>query len=170
MKLPHCLLAIHLVFILSCTQEEKPASVKDDANRNNDETAIRETIANETRAFVNRDSTRILSYYTKDSVTQSAWNNGNGAYTVLHGFEAISENFRKAFKANPERQILPEIERSGWYFKPLSRDWMWINFTQKYTATNGKVYTSYETRLMKQESGQWKIAVMLALSDHAVVE
>ncbi len=43
---------------------------------------------------------------------------------------------------------------------------MWVNFTQKMTTSDGKTYTSYETRLMKQESSNWKIAAMYALSDH----
>jgi hypothetical protein len=45
---------------------------------------------------------------------------------------------------------------------------MWVNFIQKITGTDGKLYTSYETRLMKKVGGQWKIAVMYALSDHAM--
>jgi len=60
------------------------------------------------------------------------------------------------------------LERTDWFFKPLSDQWVWVNFIQKTGGTDGKLYTSYETRIMKNVNGNWKLAVMYALSDHGV--
>jgi len=131
-----------------------------------DTTDIKRVIAGETQAFADRDSTRLLAYYTDDVITQSAWNNPTGSFTVLHGKDSIRANFARAFKNNPNRVYLPEIKRSRWTFRKLSADWMWVNFHQEIITTDGKVYGGYETRMMKKESEGWKIAVMYALNDH----
>jgi ketosteroid isomerase-like protein len=170
MKSPILISAAILFFLWGCREMEQRNTLAASFGEmeENPESTIKKIIENETLAYVNRDSTQLLSYYVTDDVTQSAWNNHNGTYGLHKGFEAISKNFRKQFKEHPERLHLPDVTRNDWYFRPLSKEWMWVNFIQKVTGTDGKLYTSYETRLMKKDGGQWKIAVMYALSDHAV--
>jgi ketosteroid isomerase-like protein len=158
------------LFLSGCREREQRVNLTASfsAKEENAESAIKKIIENETLAYVNRDSTQLLSYYVADDVTQSAWNSHNGTYGLYKGFDEISKNFRKQFKEHPERLHLPDVTRNDWYFRQLSKEWMWVNFIQKVTGTDGKLYTSYETRLMKKDGGRWKIAVMYALSDHAV--
>ena len=48
----------------------------------------------------------------------------------------------------------------------MGSDWTWVNYSEVIPMANGKTYHLLETRIMKHEATGWKIAVMLALSDH----
>jgi len=133
-----------------------------------DETAIKKIIAAETDAYARRDSTLLISFYTDDPVTQSAWNSPDGSFGTYKGFAQIKKNFSDAFRATPQASYKPAIERSEWFFRQLGEGWIWVNFIEKEITSEGKLHTNYETRLMKRESSGWKIAAMFALSDHGV--
>ncbi len=134
-----------------------------------DEQAIKNIIEQETAAYFQRDSTRLFSFYADDEITQTVWNSPDGSYGSYKGFRSIHKNFTEAFVKYPKPQVQPKVERTGWFFKPFSEEWMWVNFVQKHKGDDGKLVTNYETRVMKKVKGNWKIAVMYALSDHAVV-
>jgi hypothetical protein len=161
----HVLLIFLICLVFTRCESEK--SGESTQSQQQDEESIQQVIASETQAFVDRDSVALMNYYSDDDITQSAWNNPNGSYSSLKGIDNIRNNFRNAFRNNPARQHLPDIDRTGWHYRRLSDEWMWVNFIQEIKLTNGKLYTSYETRLMKKENSSWKIAVMYALSDHA---
>ncbi|MXV49585.1 hypothetical protein GS399_01260 [Pedobacter sp. HMF7647] len=131
-----------------------------------EENAVKKVITGETEAYVKRDSLLMFSYYISDDITQCLWNNLNGTYGSFKGLAQIRKNYSDFFKKNPEPAAEPKIERNNWYFKALSPDWMWVNFIQKTTMTDGKLFTNYETRLMKKENTGWKIAVVYSLGDH----
>ena len=158
--------SVMLCVITIACQPARQASNFREVIRHDDTAEIKKVIAGETQAFADRDSTRLLAYYTDDVITQSAWNNPTGSYGVLHGKTSIRSNFAQAFKNNPNRVYLPEIKRSQWVFRQLSAEWMWVNFRQEIITTDGNVYGGYETRMMKKVKEEWKIAVMYALSDH----
>lgn len=155
-----------VILILICTLSPAPATAQS-AEFERSKTEIRNTIEKETMAYVNRDSTLLLSFYADDEVTHSAWNNPDGTYGLHQGLNSIAQTIKKAFRDHPEKMHMPDIKRIDWFFKPLSDNWMWVNFIQKMNTVDGKLYTSYETRLMKRENGVWKICVMNALSNHA---
>ena len=134
-----------------------------------DEQAIKKIIEDETAAYFQRDSTKLFSFYVDDDITQTVWNSPNGSYGSYKGFKSIRKNFTEAFIKYPKPMKQPNVARTEWFFKPLSAEWMWVNFIAKTKGDDGKLYTSYETRMMKNVKGNWKIAVMYALSDHAVV-
>lgn len=131
-----------------------------------DEAGIQQTIAGETAAYVNRDSALVLSYYTNDPITQAVWNAPDGGYGSYRGYDVLKANLGSDFHQHPEKPIEPTVERTDWFFRPLGRDWMWVNFTQRSVTPDGKKMENYETRVMKKERGKWKIAVMYAMSDH----
>jgi len=133
-----------------------------------DEQAIKNIIEEETAAYFQRDSTKLFGFYVDDNITQTVWNSPNGSYGSYKGFKNIRKNFTQAFIKYPKPQQQPKVERTEWFFKSFSEEWMWVNFIQKNRGDDGKLYTSYETRVMKKMKGNWKIAVMYALSDHAV--
>ena len=128
--------------------------------------AIKQVIADETEAFINGDSTLLLSFYADDAITQSVWNQKNGAYALLKGKDKIRDNFSAAFKHKPERQALPTVERINWSFKQLSEEYIWVNFNQLLKLKNGSIYDCYETRLMKKEGSGWKTVVVIAMNDN----
>lgn len=127
---------------------------------------IQRMIASETAAYFNRDSTALFSFYTDDDITQSTWNDAEGSYGTYKGLKSIRKNFSTYFREHPTPQPQPNIERSQWSFRKLSNDWMWVNFLQKTDGPKGERYTNYETRLLKNVTGQWKIVVMYSLGDH----
>jgi hypothetical protein len=135
-----------------------------------DQTQIINTISAETGAYVKRDSTLLMSFYTDDVITQAAWNQPNGSYGLYKGYKSIKQNFSNAFRLHPEPVVMPKVDRTDWFFRPLGKGWMWVNFIQKSVNNQGKLYTSYETRIMKWEDAKWKIAVMYALSNHGHTE
>jgi hypothetical protein len=165
----YCCLILSLI---TCFTLFQCAGLKNEPSREmlspGDVASIKLTIMSETEAFANRDSIKLMSFYFQDDITQSAWNNRNGTFSTLKGFDAIQANFSKAFKSNPNRMVLPNIDRNGWYFKKLSPEWVWVNFTQKIVMTDSKEYVNYETRLMKKINGEWKLAVMYSLGDHGI--
>jgi hypothetical protein len=128
--------------------------------------SILATIEGETDAYVKRDSVRLFSFYADDAVTQAAWNNPDGTFGQFKNAKEIKKSFSEFFRNNPVSNYDPKLSRSDWFFRPLGSDWMWVNFIQKLTTPDGKLYTTYETRLMKKDGKVWKIAVMYALSDH----
>jgi hypothetical protein len=133
-----------------------------------DEQAIKSIIEEETAAYFQRDSIKLFSFYVDDNITQTNWNSPNGSYGSHKGFKNIRRNFTQAFIKYPKPMKQPKVDRTDWFFKPFSDEWMWVNFIQKNKGDDGKLYTSYETRVMKKVKGNWKIAVMYSLSDHAV--
>ena len=163
-----CLFILILVvnLIAGCHRVNRPRFPVKRQTQVADEASVQQVIADETAAFVDRDSTRLFRYYADDAVTQSAWNNPDGTFGSMQGISQIQASFKQAFRRHPERQHLPQVERTDWQFKRLAPDWMWVNFTQKMVLTDGTTYRNYETRLMKKEADQWKISVMYALSDH----
>ena len=134
-----------------------------------DEQAIKNIIEEETAAYFQRDSIKLFSFYADDAITQTAWNSPNGSYGLYKGIKSIRKNFTQAFIKYPKPQVQPKVDRSQWFFRQLSDEWMWVNFIAKFNGDDGKLYTSYETRVMKKVQGNWKITAMYALSDHAVV-
>ena len=142
---------------------------KDKPVDSTDEAAIRNIIHEETAAYFNRDSTKLFSYYTDDEITQCIWNSPDGSYGGYKGLHNIHKNFTTFFRKNSSPVKQPPIERTEWFFRKFSDQWMWVNFIQKTTGFDGKTDTSYETRILKKVDGQWKIAVMYALSNHGIV-
>lgn len=162
-------IGLFVSLLQSCNQQgsDSTETVKSNTvSKETEESEIKKIIAEETAAFVDRDSTKLLSFYSADDITQSAWNSPDGSYGTLKGIDKIRSNFREAFKKNPERQNLSDVERSNWFFRHLSNEWVWVNFNQKIKLLNGEIYSGYETRLMKKETIGWKISVMYALTDH----
>jgi len=161
--LTSCNFLATLLCMLACLQSPAQKTGASPA----DETAIKKIIAAETEAYARRDSTLLISFYTDDPVTQSAWNSPDGSFGTYKGFARIRKNFSDAFRTAPRGSHQP-IERSEWFFRQLGEGWIWVNFIEKETTVEGKLHTNYETRLMKREGSGWKIAVMFALSDHGV--
>jgi ketosteroid isomerase-like protein len=129
---------------------------------------IKKVIEAETDAYFREDSIALYKFYTDDAITQSAWNSPNGSYGRVKGAQAIRKNMGEAFrKYTIERPV--SLERTEWFFRSLSPEWVWVNFIQKTVAKDGKTYTNLETRMIKKENGQWKLAVMYSFGDHAVV-
>jgi hypothetical protein len=81
----------------------------------------------------------------------------NESYGIYKGLKSIHRNFTEAFINYPKSQNRPKIERTQWLFKPLSKEWIWVNFIQKTNNDDGKMYTKYETGMMKKVNGQWKL-------------
>jgi hypothetical protein len=133
-----------------------------------DEEAIKQVITSETNAYLMRDSNLLISYYADDPITISAWNEPNGSFGTFSGLQMIRKNMSESFREHPSAPYQPEFKRSDWFFRPLGSDWMWVNYKEKIPMANGKIYNLYETRVMKREASGWKIAVMLALSDHGI--
>jgi hypothetical protein len=154
-----------LIFIIVVLISVKPLYAQTDA-LDQDQRAIKNIIAAETAAYIERDSALLISFYTNDAITQNAWNTPDGSYGQFKGLQQMKKSFGDAFRANPVAPYQPEIERLEWFFRPLGKEWMWVNFSQKITTTQGKIYNTYETRMMKLESSGWKMAVVYSLSNH----
>ncbi|HTE31316.1 MAG TPA: hypothetical protein VK666_13135 [Chryseolinea sp.] len=133
-----------------------------------DQYAIRKIIEDETTAYFNRDSTRLISFYIDEDVTQSVWNSPDGSYGMYKGLKSMRKNFHDAFIKYPDIQPQPNIERTDWFFKPFSDEWAWVNFIQKTAGRDGKQFTNYETRVVKKVNNSWKLVVMYSLGDHGV--
>jgi hypothetical protein len=132
----------------------------------NDDEAIKKVIADESTAWANHDTTAYFAAWADNNLTQGAWNNRNMSIGTYSGLEAIKKSVRDGIKANPTKFYQPNIERKDWLIKLLSPEWAWVNFTQKTTNVRSQVNTSYETRLMHKEGGNWKINIVNALWDY----
>lgn len=67
-----------------------PALITNFVLQLNDEEAIKNIIQQETDAYVKRDSSRLFSFYSTDSITQSAWNNPDGTFGYDTAFKSES--------------------------------------------------------------------------------
>jgi hypothetical protein len=131
-----------------------------------DEDAIKKVIVDESTAWAKRDTTAYFDAFAQNEITQGAWNNRNLSYGVYSGFETLQKSVRDNIKSNPTPSYGTNMERTGWLIKLLSPEWAWVNYTQKTTTVRGIINTSYETRLMHKEGGDWKINVVNALWDY----
>lgn len=144
----------------------KPDSSADELVSAADEAAIKKIIEDETAAYFQRDSIKLISFYADDAITQSVWNSPTGSFGYFKGLKSIRKNIHESFVAHPKAQQQPKVDRSQWFFRSFSENWMWVTFMQKTSGDDGKNYMGYETRVMKKVNGNWKICVMYALSDH----
>lgn len=135
--------------------------------KNKNEEEIKKAIADETEAFIRKDTVQLFSFYSDDELTQSVWNNEDGTYTILKGKDQIINSFSFALKRRSPQQVLPGIERTNWFFKHLSEEYIWVNFDQVLKYKDGKNEFSYETRLMKREKSGWKTTATIVLSNTA---
>lgn len=132
--------------------------------QSNDETAIKKVITDETNAFTKLDLSKQMAYYAHEPYTTLQFNNSDGSVTRSDGWNAISNDMKAYYKANP-KQTFVKVDRSNWKLKMMSPDWYWVRFDQVMTNVNHKAGKSIENRIMQRINGQWKIASMVALWD-----
>jgi hypothetical protein len=129
-----------------------------------DEAAIKEVIASETKAFFALDYNGWASHWLQSAHDHQAWNNRDGGVFSSSGWEKVGAGAKAYIDAQKAPLQAPTITRDNWDFH-INGDMAAVYFVQHYSSTNGST-DSHEHRIMVRKGGQWKISGMQAFWDY----
>nr|WKN38563.1 nuclear transport factor 2 family protein [Tunicatimonas sp. TK19036] len=126
--------------------------------QNSEESAIREVIEGETRAWLERDFDQWASYWshTPDayfSVTMNQY------IEFAEGWQAIADRMKNAMQQDTTVMSNINVARSEWHFR-VNNNLAWARFSQ--STNNGPLLK--EQRVMEKVDGKWKIINMTTVN------
>lgn len=126
-------------------------------NNTKEKEAIKKVITDATDAFRTRNYDKIAATYVQDETlvkTAAA----KGGFAVNYGWKKVSENYKTAFKNNPE--TVPGIfEKVNFRIKVYTES-AWTVHDEIVHGTDGSTYKSVITHFLEKHNGQWKIVYM----------
>lgn len=147
--------AISVLFMVSCQQQPDPEAEKQ---------AIIDVINAETKAYMDFDFDKVISYYVHDSLNFRL-TSGADDIVFLEGWDEVEAFFRnELIDSNPNtpEDTHVSVEKSDYRIK-LYKDAAYVICTERWTYTrpdNLVEIESLQVRFMEKVGGEWKIAFL----------
>lgn len=129
-----------------------------------DETAIKNVIGAETKAFFDLDYPKWTSLWLQSPHDCQAWNNSDGGIFYTVGWDKVSAGAKDYIEKATKMANPPTITRENWDFQ-IAGDMAALSFDQHYAGENGTTM-SKEFRTMVRQNGQWKISKVQSFWDY----
>lgn len=142
-----------------------------------------EVIKKETECFFKRDYDCWQSYYAKTDYAFQAWNNENGTFDAMYGWQEVSSHAREYLNNNTVKKqedkmgeehsakekvsSHPDVIRKNIKVKFFTDKLAYLVWDQ-YNSDNtrSKYYYSKESRIMEKINGEWMIVNVTAFWDY----
>lgn len=144
---------------------------------------LMELIKKETECFFKRDYNCWQSYYAQTDYAFQAWNNENGTFEAMYGWQEVNNHAREYLKDNPvekredkmgeEHSVKqkvsshPDVIRKNIKVKFFTDKLAYLIWDQ-YNSDNNiqKYYHSKDSRIMEKINGEWKIVNVTSYWDY----
>ena len=131
--------------------------------------ALMGVIARETDAFMRRDFAAWSTCWVQDARTSETCVSSAFGTTVLQGWEQFSTYMRGVFESGNTCD-LKDLERAN-ISVTQSGDLAYVSYDEYATSSNGRVETTYETRVLERADGQWRIlAACFVVQGHQQID
>lgn len=128
-----------------------------------DKTAIQQVITSETAQWAAKDYDGWAKHWLHSPEVGGAFNNADGSYTSVIGWDAISKAMKESFQQDPKPMTVA-ITREYFTFRFYGNG-AYVTFDQ-YAGKKGEVKPSKEFRMMEKTKDGWKIASVVSLWDY----
>lgn len=129
-----------------------------------DKTTIQQVIANETDRWAAKDYAGWAKNWLQTPEIVSSFNNQDGSYGYILGWDALSEGMKQSFQQDPQPTYLKVI-RENYTFRFYSNG-AFVTFDQ-YFGKKGEVKPSKEFRVMEKTEDGWKLVSAISLWDYS---
>ena len=125
--------------------------------KNADKEAIKKVITDATDAFRTRNFNKIAATYVQDETLVKTGVAKSG-FNVNDGWKNVSENYKTAFKNNPET-VPGKFEKVNFRIKVYAES-AWAVHDEIVHGDDGSNYKSVITHFLEKHDGQWKVVYM----------
>ncbi len=119
------------------------------------EAAIMQVIAHETQTFANGDFEAWAACWVQDARTREVCFSATFGVTVLEGWDAIARYMREVFDSGAVCKIV-DFQRDN-VNVTVHQDLAWVVFDGRCFQEDGRVESTFETRVLERADGVWRI-------------
>lgn len=129
-----------------------------------DKTAIQQVITNETNQWAAKNYDGWAKNWLQTPETGGAFNNADGSYTSVTGWDALSKMMKESFQQDPKPMEVT-VNRENFVFHFYGNG-AYVTFDQ-YPGKKGEVKLGKEFRIMEKTKDGWKLVSVIALWDYS---
>ncbi len=129
--------------------------------------AIKKVCLGETQAYANHDYDTWASYHVQSSDEQLSWNNADGSFGALSGWDAISKEMKEWFQSEQKDTWKSTSEN----FKFIIRgDMAFVSYSSASQNPDGKTKQNRDYKTLLKIKGEWKLLSIQAYQDYGATK
>jgi ketosteroid isomerase-like protein len=131
-------------------------------SQNKEEDEIKKVCLTETEAYNNFDFDKLASFHVKGLTDQLTWNNADGSFGVLVGWNNIAKDLKDWF-ATSKKEKQEQTTDNFQFF--ISGDLAFVSYSTTSKNEQGKITKMRDNKTLRRIKGQWKILTIQAYVD-----